>query len=72
MSDNKRYLTTKQAAEYLGLHPQTLSNWRSSGLVRIPFCRLGRKHVIYEIDALDAFIASNMVSSTSETRTAAE
>lgn len=55
----KRLLSTKEAAEYLGLKVQTLYNWRSS--------RKGPDYVMigaaprYELGTLDKFIASNRV-----------
>jgi len=49
-----RLLTTKKAAEYLGMEPGTLENWRyrSEGP---PVVRLG-KAVRYDLKDLDAWI----------------
>lgn len=58
--------STAEAAKYLGeLKPKTLENWRCQG--RGPrFLKLGSR-VIYTKDELDAFKASCLRSSTSET-----
>lgn len=56
-------LTSKQAAEYLGIQEATLRLWRINMRVYplscptpwIPYRKMGKK-VIYEIDALDEFI----------------
>lgn len=54
-------LRESAAAEYLGLAPKTLENWRHARHPdrTIPFVQLGghRGHVFYRQSALDAFIA---------------
>lgn len=60
-------LTTPRAAEYLGLAPKTLDNWRTSG--RGPkFLKLGAR-VLYPQTELDAYKAANLRQSTSDRRT---
>lgn len=51
-------LTRKEAAAELGVSPQTLANWASSGRVPIPFYKVGKKKVIYHKSDLDAYLAS--------------
>lgn len=51
-------LTRIEAAEYLGVAPRTLANWHSSGRVKIPFYKVGRKKTIYLRSDLDAYLAS--------------
>lgn len=51
-------LTRKEAAAELGVSPQILANWASSGRVSIPFYKVGRKKVIYYKSDLDAYLAS--------------
>ncbi|WP_025119993.1 MULTISPECIES: helix-turn-helix domain-containing protein [unclassified Serratia (in: enterobacteria)] len=51
-------LTRKEAAAELGVSPQTLANWASSGRVSIPFYKVGKKKVIYHKSDLDAYLAS--------------
>ena len=48
----------KEAANYLGVKPQTLANWFSSQRYTLPVVKVGRK-VMYQQSDLNAFIASN-------------
>ncbi|HGW6106092.1 TPA: helix-turn-helix domain-containing protein [Citrobacter werkmanii] len=50
--------TRPEAAEYIGVAARTLANWHSSGRVRIPFYKVGRKKTIYMQSDLDAYLAS--------------
>ena len=52
-------LTPREASELLGVAPQTLAMWRSSGRVQLPYFKLGHA-VRYRRADLEAFIASNM------------
>jgi excisionase family DNA binding protein len=63
----EKFLRTKEAAQYLGLAPQTLCRWRVQGLEgrRIPFFRIGRA-VVYDVADLDAFVKARRFQSTSE------
>ncbi|MDK9605509.1 helix-turn-helix domain-containing protein [Lelliottia wanjuensis] len=54
---NKR-LTRQEAAEYLGITARTLANWHSSGRVKIPLYKIGRKKVLYLQSDLDAYLDS--------------
>ena len=54
----KKYLTTKEACEYLGITRRSLYHLKHSG--QIEFSQHGRK-VLYPVDALDAFIENNRV-----------
>lgn len=58
-------LTADQAADYLGVAPQTLSKWRCTGEQRIPFIRVGRR-VKYRREALDAWLQSRTIEHTGE------
>jgi predicted DNA-binding transcriptional regulator AlpA len=50
---------TKEAAEYLGLQPRTLDNWRSQG--RGPrYARLGCR-IVYRITDLEKYIETQIV-----------
>lgn len=51
------WLTSKQAAEYLGCSRSLLDKDRITGLLGIPFSRLGR-HIRYSRKALDAYLES--------------
>ncbi|EAW1629570.1 helix-turn-helix domain-containing protein [Salmonella enterica subsp. enterica serovar Herston] len=50
--------TRPEAAEYIGVAARTLANWHSSGRVKIPFYKVGRKKTIYLKSDLDAYLAS--------------
>ncbi|ELJ4218298.1 helix-turn-helix domain-containing protein [Salmonella enterica] len=54
----EKKLTRPEAANYLGIAPRTLANWHSSGRVKIPFYKVGRKKTIYLQSDLDAYLAS--------------
>lgn len=55
----KRLLNNEEAAEYIGLAPQTMHNRRFH---RLPpsFVRIGRR-CLYELKVLDEFIDGNRV-----------
>jgi len=53
-------LTRPQAAEYLGIKPQTLSVWACSNRYNLPFIRVGRS-VRYKKSDLDTFLAARTV-----------
>lgn len=57
---NDRLLSTNEAAELLGLPPQTLVSWRCTRTVRIPFVRIGRA-VRYKRSAIETFIERSTV-----------
>jgi len=60
--ENQRFLSTEEAAEYLGLSIQTLSSWRAGEAPQgPPFHKLGLK-VRYTREDLDAWVASCRVA----------
>ncbi len=54
-------LKRHQAAEYLGIKPQTLAVWHTTGRYRLPVVKVGRA-VRYRRADLDEFIARRTVS----------
>jgi len=54
-------LDRRAAANYLGISPQTLAGWASTGEPLVPFFRLGRK-VMYGQRDLDDFLESRRVT----------
>lgn len=46
LSEQHEKMNREDAAAYIGVEAQTLANWASTGKVRIPFLKIGRK-VIY-------------------------
>lgn len=61
-----RYLTPKQAADYLGLSPKTLEKWRSTGGIGPNFVKMGQKAIRYDVAELNHWTAANSRHSTSE------
>jgi excisionase family DNA binding protein len=59
-------LTTSQAAHYLGVSKAFLERDRWAG-ARNPFIKVGNRAVRYRHEDLDAFIASRVRRSTSDT-----
>ena len=59
----KTYMTTKQAAEYLGVTPSTMHAWRSTGGGPV-YAKMGRS-VRYKVEELDNFAARNTYPHTS-------
>jgi hypothetical protein len=51
------------AARYLGVQPQTLAVWRSTGRYSLKFFRAGRK-ILYRRADLDSWIESRTATST--------
>ena len=64
MHDGENYMTTKQAAAYLGLSHRTLESYRSKGGGPV-FHYFGRR-VLYLLDDLRAWAAERRRSSTSD------
>lgn len=58
-------LTTKQAAEYLGMSEAFLERDRWAG-AKIRFIKVGSRAVRYEKSELDAYIANQRRTSTSD------
>jgi len=52
-------LTRDEAARYLGLKPQTLAVWASTGRYELPFIRAGR-YVRYRKQDLDRWLDSRV------------
>ena len=48
-------LSSREAAAYLGIRPQTLENWRCQRRNPIPYLKVGAK-VQYRLADLDAFL----------------
>lgn len=61
----QRLLTTKEAAHYLGLSKAFLERDRWVG-GRIKFVKVGSRAVRYDLDDLNAYIASKVRRSTSD------
>ncbi len=62
-------LNDVEAAAILGVKPQTLRIWRSTGRYPVPFIRVGRL-VKYRRADLEKWLGSRTVTSTGEARAA--
>jgi len=58
MSKKNRLLTRKEAADLLGLKPQTLAKWAMTGQ-HLPVIRIGKKAVRYCSEEIESFIKRN-------------
>ena len=63
-TNNYKYLTNNEAAEYLRMSPRTLEGYRVRG-GGPAFCKVGRR-VVYVLQDLDAWVQGNRHESTSE------
>ncbi len=64
--------TEKQAAEWLGLQPRTLSLWRRTRSDAVPFVRLSARAIRYRKSDLEAFAESRLRRSTNDSGRDAE
>ena len=59
IASSEQSLNVPQAAEYLGIHPRTLDNWRSQH--RGPrYIRLGRR-IVYRVGDVEAYLEAHAV-----------
>lgn len=56
--ERKKLLNRKEAAEFLGVKPNTLANWTCTHRYRLPYIKIG-KLVKYRLSDLEAFIEEN-------------
>lgn len=63
-ADGRRYLSTKEAAEYLGLSPTTLIELRMNG--RGPRYSKSLRRVIYDVRDIDEWVESGKRRFTGE------
>jgi excisionase family DNA binding protein len=59
----RRLLNRAEAADYVGVLPQTLAVWASTGRYELPFVKVGRK-VYYRRADLDAWLESRTQTQT--------
>lgn len=58
-------LSNQEAAEYIGVSPNTLEVWRCTKRYDLPYIKVGRI-VKYRREALDAFLESRTIGADSE------
>lgn len=67
MSDfSKDRMTTKEAADYLGMSEGTIENWRYNGLSTLPFYKVGGR-VYYRKTDIDKWLEGNKRTNTTNT-----
>ncbi|HBO46124.1 MAG TPA: DNA-binding protein [Planctomycetaceae bacterium] len=59
-------LTTKEAAEYLGLKPSTLASWRCTGRHSVPYVKVGGNTRYRKVD-LEKFLQQRTMGHTGTT-----
>jgi len=59
-------LTRAEAANLLNLSPQTLANWASTGASGLPFVRLSRRAVRYDLAAIREWLQQRTVLHTGQ------
>jgi excisionase family DNA binding protein len=59
--EDKRLLTRKEAAAYLGVKVQTLAAWAVTGRYRLPVVKVGRS-VRYRVADLEAWLAARTMN----------
>jgi hypothetical protein len=55
-------LTNEEAADFLGIAPNSLAVWRTTKRYSLPYVKVGRL-VKYRLDDLNAFLESRTISS---------
>ncbi len=60
-------LTTRQASRFLGVSASFLERDRWAG-AKIPFVRIGKRAVRYQLSDLEAFVSQRVRLSTSQAR----
>ena len=61
-----RLLTREEAAAVLGLSPQTLSNWASTGAGGLPYVQVSRRAIRYRLSDLEAWLAARTMTHTGQ------
>ena len=61
--DPPEFLTREQAAEYIGVKPQTLGAWASSGRYNLPMVKVGRL-CKYRRSDLDAWLQARTIGAS--------
>lgn len=60
MTETRQLLTTKEAATFLGVTETTLRRWRSEGVVKVPYVKIGGR-VRYSLPALESYVKAHTV-----------
>ena len=63
--ETKKLLTRREAAEYLGVKPQTLAAWHVTGKYKLPLVKVGRS-VRYRLADLEKWLAARTVGAVGE------
>lgn len=63
--DTKKLLSRREAAEYLGVKPQTLAAWHITGKYGLPLVKVGRS-VRYRMADLERWLAARTVDAAAD------
>jgi excisionase family DNA binding protein len=63
-NQQRRFLTRKEAAEFLGVKEQTLNTWKWAGRHNLPCIKVGRS-IRYDINDLEKWLQSRKVNALS-------
>jgi len=55
----KRYFTTKELSEYLGISKQTIYQWTSQH--RIPFIKFGKGRIRFKLEKVEKWIKEHSI-----------
>ena len=65
MPEQIRLLNNTETAQILGISPRTLPKWRLRG-DGPSFVRVGRRRVLYRLDAIEEYLSTRSRRSTSD------
>jgi len=57
----RRWATREQAAQHIGVHPNTIDRWRAEG--RITGYRAGERLVRFDLNEIDAMVSAGQEDS---------
>ena len=66
-ASTERWLSSREAAQYMGVAPSTAAKWRQRGIGPMYSCALGRDPR-YRLSDLENFMAAGMTSNTVNAR----
>lgn len=58
----RRWATKDQAAQHVGVHPNTIDRWRADGRIRT--YRAGPRLVRFDLNELDSMLSSSTTATT--------
>jgi len=62
----KKYMNVEETSAFIGVAVQTSAKWRCEGGKNLPFIRISRGRIMYDLDDVTAWMNARRVNSTSE------